>query len=62
MPFLAQDLGFNLTQVGVLITGRAVLGAFSSAGAGWATARLGGGRGMLIICQAGLARLYGGVA
>ncbi|OGL59694.1 MAG: hypothetical protein A3J27_04235 [Candidatus Tectomicrobia bacterium RIFCSPLOWO2_12_FULL_69_37] len=62
MPFLAQDLGFSLTQVGVLVTGRAVFGAFSSAGSGWATDRLGSGRAMLIFCLAGIALLYGGIA
>lgn len=62
MPFLAQDLGFSLTQVGVLVTGRAAFGAFSSAGSGWATDRLGSGRSMLIFCLSGIALLYGGMA
>lgn len=62
MPFIAQDLGFNLTQVGILVTGRAILGAFSSAASGWATDRLGNGRGMLVSCLTVIALLYGAMA
>ena len=62
MPFVAQDLNFNLTQVGILVTGRAFFGAFSSAASGWAADRLGSGRGMLVFCLAATALLYCGIA
>lgn len=61
MPFLAQDLGLSLTQVGILFTGRSVMSALSSAGTGLVMDALGGGKMLLVVCLAAIALVHGAV-
>ena len=60
IPYMTQDLGLTLTQVGLLFTGRAVMSAFSSVGTGVLIDTYGGGKWMLVGCMAFAALFYGG--
>ena len=62
MPFLAQDLGLSLTQVGILITGRSVFSGFASVGAGIVTDAFGGGKWVLVFCMTGTALIHSGMS
>ncbi len=60
IPYLAEDLGLTLTQVGLLFTGRAVMSALSSVGTGYVIDAYGGGKWLLVGCMASAALFYGG--
>ncbi|MFC1491732.1 MFS transporter [Nitrospinota bacterium] len=62
LPFLIEDLDITFTQVGILFAGRAVFSAISSAGTGFATDRLGGGKWVFVVCLGGIALLHGGMS
>lgn len=62
LPFLAADLNLTLTQVGLLFTGRAVMSAFSSVGAGLIIDSYGGGKWLLAGCMVSVALFYGGAS
>jgi MFS transporter, FSR family, fosmidomycin resistance protein len=62
LPFLVADLNISLTQVGLLFAGRSVFSALSSAGTGYVTDRLGGGKWLLVVSLAGIAIVYGAMS
>ena len=59
IPYLAEDLGLTLTQVGLLFTGRAIMSAFSSVGTGLVIDSYGGGKWLLVGCMAFVGLFYG---
>ncbi len=60
IPYLTEDLGLTLTQVGLLFTGRAVMSGLSSAGTGYLTDAYGGGKWLLVGCMVSVGLFYGG--
>ena len=62
IPYLTADLGLTLTQVGLLLTGRAVMSALSSVGTGVIIDSFGGGKWLLVGCMASTALFYGGAS
>ena len=54
LPFLAKDIGINLTQVGIIFVGVSIASAFSSAGFAVINDLIGGRKAMLVICMASI--------